>query len=119
CRNSRPALQRTVASVLPQLTREVEYWVVDGASTDGTPEWIASLASPGVRTLSEPDRGISDAMNKGTRLAAGGWVAHLHADDTYLPGTVAVVLDAIRADDADVLCGHIVKQEPGGEVLCR
>jgi glycosyltransferase involved in cell wall biosynthesis len=119
CRNSLPALQRTVASVLPQRTPEVEYWVVDGASTDGTREWIATLEAQGVRTLSEPDRGISDAMNKGTRLATGEWVAHLHADDTYLPGTIAAVLAAIREGGADVLCGHIMKQEPRGEVLCR
>lgn len=119
CRNSLPALRRTVASVLPQTTPEVEYWIVDGASTDGTPEWIATLGAQGVRTLSEPDRGISDAMNKGLRLATGDWIAHLHADDEYLPGTIATVLEAIRADDADVLCGHIVKREERGEVLCR
>ena len=119
CRNSLPALQRTVASVLSQQTPEVEYWVVDGASTDGTREWIATLEARGVRLLSEPDGGISDAMNKGTRLATGEWVAHLHADDRYLLGAVAAVLDAIHADDADVLCGHILKLEQKGEVLCR
>jgi len=119
CRNVLPALRRTVDSVLPQLTPEVEYWVVDGASTDGTPAWIAELAARGVRTISEPDRGISDAMNKGIRLATGDWVAHLHADDEYLPGAIAAVLEAIRAGGADVLCGHIVKREERGEVLCR
>ena len=115
CRNVLPALQRTVASVLP-LPEGVEYVIVDGASTDGTVAWLDGLA--GVRTLSEPDRGISDAMNKGIGLARGEWVAHLHADDTYLPGALAQVLEVLRAGDADVVCGAIVKTERQGEVVC-
>lgn len=119
CRNVLPALRRTVDSVLAQGYPALEYWVVDAASTDGTREYLAELATRGVRVLSEPDRGISDAMNKGLRLATGEWIAHLHADDTYLPGALDAVARAAAAGDADVLCGHILKQEPSGEVLCR
>ena len=99
CRNALPALQRTVESVLPQLPPEVDYAIV--------------------RWLSEPDRGISDAMNKGARFVRGTWIAHLHADDTYLEGAVARMLAEIAADDADVLCGWMLKAEDAGDVLCR
>jgi len=119
CRNARAALARTADSVLPQLRPEVEYLVVDGASTDGTTEDLAGLSARGVRTLSEPDRGISDAMNKGVRLARGEWVAHLHAGDTYLPDAVECILREIAAGDADVLSGWILWEEAGRETLCR
>lgn len=119
CRNVLPALRRTVASVQAQHYPALEYWIVDGSSTDGTAGYLAELEALGVRVLSEPDRGISDAMNKGIRLATGEWIAHLHADDTYLPGALEAVARAAETGDADVLCGHILKREPAGEVLCR
>jgi glycosyltransferase involved in cell wall biosynthesis len=118
CRNVLPALRRTVESVLAQGYPALEYWVVDGASTDGTPAYLDQLAQRGVRTLSEPDRGISDAMNKGLRLATGEWVAHLHADDEYLPGALAAVAEHARPG-VDVLCGWLVKRERVGETVYR
>jgi glycosyltransferase len=119
CRNALPALRRTVESVLAQGYPALEYWIVDGASTDGTREYLATLEARGVRALSEPDGGISDAMNKGIHLATGEWVAHLHADDVYLPGALEAVARAAAGGGADLLCGWLVKREPGGEVLCR
>jgi glycosyltransferase involved in cell wall biosynthesis len=118
CRSALPALRRTAASVLAQGYPALEYWVVDGGSTDGTVAYLRELAAHGVRTLSEPDRGIADAMNKAVDLATGEWVAHLHADDEYLPGALAAVAAAAR-DDVDVLCGALLKTEPGGETLFR
>jgi glycosyltransferase involved in cell wall biosynthesis len=117
CRNRLPALRRTVASVLAQDYPALEYWIVDGASSDGTREYLDELGARGVRTLSEPDQGIADAMNKGVRLASGEWVAHLHADDEYLTGTLAAVAHHAAAGDADVLCGWLVKRERTGEVV--
>lgn len=118
CRNALPALKRTAESVLAQHRPDLEYWVVDGASTDGTPEYLADLARRGVHTVSEPDGGIADAMNKGVRLATGIWVAHLHADDESLPGALEIVAREAR-DDADVLCGWLEKREVRGETLFR
>src|SRR4029077_11145993 len=65
CRNALSLLRPTVESVLEQRTPAVEYWIVDGGSTDGTREYLASIPTDGVRWVSEPDRGIADAMNKG------------------------------------------------------
>jgi glycosyltransferase involved in cell wall biosynthesis len=65
----------------------IEHLVIDGGSTDGT---LAILdAAPGVRYISEPDRGLSDAVNKGIRMAGGEVVGWLNADDVYLPGALA------------------------------
>jgi glycosyltransferase involved in cell wall biosynthesis len=118
CRNALPALRRTVESVVTQLGPGIEYRVLDGASTDGTVDYLATLAGTGVVIRSEPDRGIADAMNKAVTWAEGEWVAHLHADDTYLPGALAAVMPRLT-EDIDVLCGWMLKTEPGGETLFR
>jgi glycosyltransferase involved in cell wall biosynthesis len=116
CRNALALLRPTVESVLAQEGADFEYWVLDGASTDGTPAYLESLAPRGVRFVSEPDRGIADAMNKGARLSKGEWIAHLHAGDAYLPGALHAVSEA-AASDADVICGAIWKEEERGPTL--
>src|SRR5205814_3621543 len=63
CRNARAALETTAESVLAEPSPEIEYWIVDGASTDDTAAVLARLGDRGARVLSEPDRGIADAMN--------------------------------------------------------
>ena len=94
CYNSRAHIERTIASVLGQSHPDLEYVIVDGGSSDGTVEIIRSWAArdPRIRWVSEPDHGISDAMNKGVRLASGEIVAHLHSDEYYLdPGVLSEV----------------------------
>ena len=118
CRNALALLRPTVESVLEQRTPAIEYWIVDGASEDGTRDYLAGLSARGVRWVSEPDRGIADAMNKGARLATGRWVAHLHAGDRYLPGALHGFL-ASAGSPADVLCGSILKDEERGETRYR
>lgn len=119
CRNALGILRPTVESVVSQGYPGLEYWIVDGASTDGTPEYLASLAPRGVRYVSERDRGIADAMNKGVLLASGEWIAHLHAGDTYLPGALVRVAEEASRGEADVLCGSIWKEEERGRTLYR
>lgn len=82
CFNAARTIRRTIDSVLAQTVSGVEYLVVDGGSTDGT---MAILESYGTRLkfVSEPDKGIYDAMNKGVALARGGWIHLLNADDWY------------------------------------
>lgn len=92
CRNDLPALRATMASVLGQKMKgslSIEHLVVDGASTDGTPAWLAEQQAAGniEAYISEPDSGIYDAMNKGIRLARGHVLAFLNAGDTYRADT--------------------------------
>ena len=88
CRNALADLKPTVESVLRQKAKgsiSIEHVVVDGTSTDGTPEWLAEQLAAGniERYVSEPDRGIYDAMNKGINLARGRVLTFMNAGDTY------------------------------------
>lgn len=79
--NAAGCLQPTMESVAAQTFRDFEHLVIDGASKDNT---IAIARSfEGTRILSEPDRGLYDAMNKGLRLAQGDYVIFLNAGDAF------------------------------------
>ena len=87
CRNCVGSLITTLHSLLEQTHRNTEYLVVDGGSTDGTPELlrrVAPLFNGRLRWISEPDKGIYDAMNKGLKLATGDAIGFLNADDVFL-----------------------------------
>lgn len=73
-----------------------EWVVVDGGSTDGTVAWLQACPDTNLRWVSEPDRGIYDAMNKGLRMAAGEYVWFLNAGDfLHHPGALASVLQVV------------------------
>jgi glycosyltransferase involved in cell wall biosynthesis len=82
-RNAEKVIGPTLQSVASQQGVEglVEHWVIDGASTDGTLEVVRQF--PHVRTISEPDKGIADAFNKGMRLATGEYLLYLNCDDIF------------------------------------
>jgi glycosyltransferase len=81
--NSRSTLEGTIKSVLGQTYKDVEYIIIDGGSTDGTIEIIKSYNARIAKFISEPDKGIYDAMNKGIALAKGDVVGILNSDDIY------------------------------------
>ncbi|HVS85857.1 MAG TPA: glycosyltransferase family 2 protein [Gaiellaceae bacterium] len=87
-------LARCLDSVAAQTYPAVEHIVVDGGSTDGT---VELLRSRGVRYVSEPDNGQTDALNKGFALATGDWLGWLNADDVLTPHAIELVIDAVRA----------------------
>jgi glycosyltransferase involved in cell wall biosynthesis len=93
-RNNLDGLVRTRASVAGQTYPAVQHIVVDGASDDGTAEWLASHSEP-LDWVSEPDRGRYDAMNKGTRRAGGVLLWYLNSGDTF---STPSVLDLVVAD---------------------
>lgn len=107
CRNDIEGLRRTVASVAALRGVEVEHVVVDGASTDGTPRWLA--AQSGIRWVSEPDGGIYDAMNKGVAMASGDWVIFMNAADTFATPDGLAPAMAAGIDDVDIIYGDVVK----------
>ena len=83
-------IRATIDSVLGQGYSDLELWVIDGGSTDGTLEILASYGGR-VRWVSEPDSGQAEAINKGLRRATGEVVGWLNSDDTYLPGALQAV----------------------------
>ena len=88
--NSASFLRSCVESVAQQWQEEVEHWIIDGGSTDGTVELLNELSSefPHLRWISEKDRGQSHAMNKGIERCRGEVISFLNADDFYEPGAI-------------------------------
>jgi glycosyltransferase involved in cell wall biosynthesis len=87
--NAIGTIRETLASIQSQQYPGLEHIVVDGGSIDGTVELLEAEAAAGrLRYVSEPDRGLSDAFNKGVRMATGEIVGWLNADDTYEPGAL-------------------------------
>lgn len=107
--NARDALPRTLDSVFDQGYEALEYLVVDGGSTDGTLDVVRSYEDRLALWISEPDQGIYDAMNKGIAHAEGRVVGLLNAGDTYLPGALRTVGDAVRVHgDAGIYYGDLL-----------
>lgn len=99
-RNCVQTLPRTLESVRAIKRADVEYVVIDGASTDGTLELLQAQGELIDQLVSEPDTGIYNAMNKGVRLARGKWTLFINGDDELLPARFDEVLSALAALDA-------------------
>ncbi len=97
--NQAAYLEETIRSVAAQDYPNLEHWIIDGGSTDGSLSIIRRWArrSRSIRWLSEKDRGQSEAINKGFRLASGEIVAWLNSDDAYEPGAVSRAVKFLRA----------------------
>lgn len=93
--NAAAHLPAAIQSIRGQAYDNIEYIVVDGASTDGTVDVIRANEDVIGHWVSEPDTGIYDAWNKGLRLAHGDWIAFLGADDVYLAGAIEAYVNAI------------------------
>lgn len=83
CFNSEAMIRDTIESVLSQSYQNIEYIIVDGASSDATMAIIEEYAGKIAKVVSEPDKGIYDAMNKGIQLATGDFVGILNSDDVF------------------------------------
>jgi glycosyltransferase involved in cell wall biosynthesis len=105
CLNAVATLPATLASIRAQQVPGLEHIVVDGGSTDGTVELLR--AAEDVRWVSEPDRGLAHALNKGIAMATGDVIGELNADDVYEPGALLAVGEALRdAPEAMWLTGR-------------
>ncbi|MES2353045.1 MAG: glycosyltransferase family 2 protein [Pseudomonadota bacterium] len=81
--NNKESIEEAILSVASQTHTAIEHIIVDGGSTDGTLDIIAKHADKLARVISEPDKGIYDAMNKGLRCATGDIIGLLNSDDKY------------------------------------
>lgn len=109
-RNNAATVAEAVASVLSQDYPEVEYVVIDGASTDGTLSRLEPYRERLAVLLSEPDRGIYDAMNKGIAMSTGEVVGLLNSDDLYAHASVlSRVAEAFgQQPDLEAVYGNLV-----------
>jgi glycosyltransferase involved in cell wall biosynthesis len=93
-------IEETILSVLNQDYPNIEYIVIDGGSTDNTYN-ILKKYSGRITWFSEKDKGQTDAINKGLRLAKGEILAYLNSDDTYLPGAVTRAVQYLTSENPD------------------
>lgn len=108
CYNASATIRETIASVLCQTYRGMEYIVVDGKSTDGTAEILQSITDRRMKFISEKDTGIYNAMNKGLRMADGDFLIFLGADDTFFDSNVLEhVANRVKGTD-EVLYGDVL-----------
>ncbi len=109
-------LEQTITSVLEQDYPNIEYFVVDGGSTDGSLEVIQKYAAKLAWWVSEKDKGQADAINKGLRRANGEIVAWLNSDDVYLPGTIRRAVETLQANpDAGLVYANLLSINARGE----
>lgn len=114
-------IRRTIESVLMQDYRPIQLIVIDGASTDDTVDVLKSFGNqPELEWVSEPDRGVVDAVNKGFGRANGIFAAIQSSDDFYLPGAVAAAVSALEAEpELAFVYGDISKVDAQGRELGR
>jgi glycosyltransferase involved in cell wall biosynthesis len=100
-RNGEKTLEETILSVINQTYTNVEYIIVDGASTDGTLDVIRKYEDRIDYWMSEPDKGIYNAMNKGIDLATGEWINFMNSGDGFYSETVLRDIFEIESIEVD------------------
>ena len=114
--NRAGTVAQAINSVRSQVDVEVEHVVVDGASRDGSVAILQAMQHPGMVLISEPDRGIYDALNKGVHLATGDFVGLMHSDDFFADERVLVdVAKAFEDPSVDAVYGdldYVAKDNP-------
>src|ERR1700744_5249814 len=115
CRNSEKTIEDTIRSVIDQDYPLIEYILVDGNSKDGTMQIVGKYASNISKQVSEPDKGIYDAMNKGINLTTGEIIGILNSDDVFYSDTIISDIVNIFKGDAtvDAVYGNITYFKEG------
>ena len=111
--NGKETLPQTIMSVSSQTYPNIDYIVVDGASTDGTLEVIKQFDQKIDLWISEPDRGTSDAFNKAVSLARGEFILRLASDDWIDPDFIEVAVKAFLSTGADFVFGNMAMYKDG------
>lgn len=109
CLNSKTTIRDTIESVLDQSYRDIEYIIIDGGSTDGTVEIIEEympLFHGRMRYVSEPDKGIYNAMNKGIRMSHGQLIGIINSDDYYEKDAVSKAVVSMSKEDCQLIYGY-------------
>ena len=117
--NAAATLERTLRSVREQSWPHIEHLIIDGGSDDGTLELIGRFANEQLRWVSEPDRGLYDAMNKGAAMAKGDYLCFLNAGDTFFAADTVekMMLTFEDASAPDILYGETAIVDNAGTFL--
>lgn len=116
--NQAAYLEKTIQSVLRQQIPGMEYFVMDGGSTDGSKEILRKYADQLTGWVSESDRGQGDGINKGFRNAKGEIFAWINSDDFYLKNTFETVLDYFEQNPGvDLIYGDVLSIDAEGKLI--
>lgn len=115
--NAKATIEKTLKSVANQSYKDIEHIIVDGGSKDNTID-ICNSFSHISKTISEPDKGVYDAFNKGLRLATGDIIGFLNADDTfYNKNSIQDIADAFNQNRVDIVYGNLDYINGKGKVI--
>lgn len=123
CFNSEATISKTIESVLAQTYPEIEYIIVDGASSDNTVSvaegFKERFAEKNISytVISEKDKGMYDALNKGAKMAHGELVGQINADDWYESDAVEKMVRFYEKEQYDVAWGNLKVNKPSGEMI--
>jgi glycosyltransferase involved in cell wall biosynthesis len=114
CFNSAKTIRDTIESVLSQDYPEIEYIIIDGLSKDNTMNIVSEYNNKITKVISEPDRGIYDAMNKGIKLSTGDVIGILNSDDFFeYHAVISEVVNCFKSEPkASLVFGDVVFVEP-------
>jgi len=113
--NNCNGLQKTIDSIVSQSFKDFEWIVIDGGSTDGSRELLEQYAEHFSYWVSEPDKGVYNAMNKGVKMAQGEYVNFMNSGDSFAsPSVLEEVFSTSHT--ADVLYGYMMRGSVDGEV---
>lgn len=101
CYNSEKTISKTLESILYQSFKDVEHIIIDGKSTDSTLSIISKFLH-NKKVISEPDKGIYDAMNKGIEIATGDIIGFLNSDDFYVNNNILSNVTKIFENNSDI-----------------
>ena len=121
--NCADTIATAIESVLNQTYQNIEYLVIDGLSKDSTveiaKEYIPKFAKKGMemKVVSEPDRGMYDALNKGISLATGELIGNINADDWYEPVAVEKMIELYKKEQYDLAWADLRIIKPSGNMI--
>ena len=121
CYNAEKEIEETIQSIIYQTYSNIEYLIVDGLSKDRTVDIIKRYEGSKIRWISELDKGLYDAMNKGIKMATGDWICFMNAGDKFLDNKVveSVFSRNILVDTGVVYGDVVLDYTPYGLVLKR
>ncbi|MDD3150351.1 MAG: glycosyltransferase family 2 protein [Candidatus Gastranaerophilales bacterium] len=120
CYNSEKTIERTILSVINQTYSDIEYIIINGNSTDKTLDIIEKYKTKIAKVLTEDDKGIYDAMNKGNRLATGDYIIHLNSDDKLHDNDVIEKIAKFAQNNpTDIIYGDLVLKNENDKTFLK
>ena len=119
CYNAAATIEDTIRSVVEQTYPNIEYIIIDGGSIDGTVDIIKRYADRIAYWVSEPDKGIYDAMNKGIAVATGDYINFMNAGDRFCNAKTVENAINLFPEDADVVFGDSIEKDKKGSIFFK